>query len=346
MEAKVKASVARKKAELLAGGAVRIPSDFRLPFLPSRSTAGPGAGSTSVVFSFGGTRAKKPVSREDGEFDLRPTELGLALFRKGRLFIEQVELVPTLYHAPHQAFINIDSACTLGCKFCATPKLEGAITKNLTDAKIIEMIHDASHKPGFESVSFTSGVSGTPAMTVKRMAGLVSATRMLLPKIPIGVEPYATRPDEVESLKEAGADEIKLNIESFDRDIFEKVCPRRDLDTIMHMIIHASEVFGRNKVSSNIIFGLGESDDNVLEGVTVLANAGAVANLRSLRRSEYNLPELETALGPLTPVSADRMLLLAEKEKTILLSHGLSTLSFKTMCHACLSCDVVPFWDV
>jgi biotin synthase-related radical SAM superfamily protein len=40
------------------------------------------------------------------------------------------------------------------------------------------------------------------------------------------------------------------------------------------------------------------------------------------------------------------MLRLATEERAILEKHGLSTLEFKTMCHACLSCDIVPFWDV
>ncbi|OGS44257.1 MAG: hypothetical protein A3K76_07140 [Euryarchaeota archaeon RBG_13_57_23] len=346
METKVSPSTARAKAELLAGGAVKVPKDSRLPFLPSRSTAGPGAGSTAVVFSFGNTRAKKSISRDEGEFELLRDGDEMSILRNGEVFIAGVSLVPTLYHAPHQAFINIDSTCIMDCKFCATPRLNEGITKNLTDEKIIDMVKDASRKEGFQSVSFTSGVPSSPAMAVRRMAGLVSATRKLFPRTAIGVEPYVTRPDEVEMLKEAGADEIKLNIESFDRDIFEKVCPNRDFDTIMHMIIHASEVFGKNRVSSNIIYGLGETDENVLEGVRVLANTGAVATLRALRTNQYNAPELERALGALIPVTAERMLRLAEEEKKILQSYGLTTLGFKTMCHSCLSCDIVPFWDV
>lgn len=346
MEAKVSPEIARKKAEFLAGGSVRMASEFRLPFLPSRSTAGPGAGSTAVVLEFGGTRAKKQISREEGDFELVQEGAGLAVTRGGKAFIEEVRLVPTLLHAPRQAFVNIDHACVMDCKFCASPRLEGALTKNLTDEKILKMIEEASRREGFQSVAFTSAVTESPAMTVKRMAGLVRSVRKMLPDVPIGVEPYATRPNEIDMLKEAGADEIKLNIESFDRDIFEKVCPKRDYDHILHAINHSGEVFGRNRVCSNIIFGLGETDESVLEGVRVLANMGAVATLRALRRNEFNLPELEKALGPLLPVNPDRMLSLARAEKSILLEHGLTPLDFKTMCHTCLACDIVPFWDV
>ncbi len=266
--------------------------------------------------------------------------------RDGRPFIEEVVLVPTLLHAPRQAFVNLDHACVLGCRFCASPRLKHDATKNLTDEKVMAMIDEASTRPGFESISFTSAVPRSPEDAVDRMAGLARRARNRFPNVPIGVEPYATRPDLVDLLKESGADEIKLNIETFDRDVFEKVCPKRDYDTILHMINHAGEVFGRNRVSSNIIFGLGETDESVLEGVKVLANMGAVATLRALRRTEYNTEELEAVLGHLEPVSADRMLRLAREQRRILERYGLTTLRFRTMCHTCLSCDIVPFWDV
>jgi len=346
MEAKVSFETARKKAELLAGGSVKIPADYRLPFLPSRSTAGPGAGSTSIVLAFGNTRVKKPISREEGDFELVVGNGRLSLAKDGTTLVDNIELVPTLMHAPHQAFINIDHACIYGCRFCSSPKLTHDVTKNLTDDKIMKMVLDASKEDGFESIALTSGVAQSPAMTIKRMAGLVERIRRRLPTAPIGVEPYATRPDEIDLLKDAGADEIKLNIESFDRDIFEKVCPERDYDTILHCINHAGQVFGKNRVCSNIIFGLGETDDNVIEGTKVLANMGSVATLRALRRSEHNVASLEDVLGPLKAVSAERMLSLAVEQKKIFTEYGLSPLKFKTMCHKCLGCDLVPFWDV
>lgn len=346
MEAKVSPQTARKKAELLAGGPIRIPEEFRFPFLPSRSTAGPGAGSVGVVFSFGNTRVKKAVSRDSGDFELQQVGEELAIKKGGRIFIKKVELVPTLLHAPYQAFVNIDHACMFDCKFCASPRLHRDATKDLTDDKILAMVMEASKKDGFQSVAFTSAVSISPGMTVRRMADLVKRVREIMPKTPIGVEPYVTRPDEVDLLRNAGADEIKLNIESFDPDIFEKVCPDRDYGAILHSINHAGEVFGKNSVCSNIIFGLGESDESVLEGTKVLANMGAVATLRALRRNEYNIEELERALGPLEPVTPDRMLRLAREQKKILKAYGLTPLRFKTMCHTCLSCDIVPFWDV
>ncbi len=346
MEAKVTAESARKKAELLAGGPVLLPLGFKPPFPPSRSTAGPGTGYPELVFSFGGTRVRKAISRESGDFLLRDDAGTLSILKGGEPFIEGAELQPTLLHAPFQAFINVDSRCAYRCVFCGSHRLEPHATKDLTDDRIVEMAVNASRERGFTGVALTSGVAQSPAETTRRLAGLIERIREALPEAPVGVEPYVTRSDQIDSLREAGAEEIKINIESFDRDVFEKICPDRDYEMILRRVDHACEVFGRNKVCSNIIFGLGETDETILNGVRALAGMGAVATLRAIRVSALNRDDLDRTLGELRPVTASRMLDLAREQKTILQDHGLSPLGFKTMCHACLACDIVPFWDV
>jgi biotin synthase-related radical SAM superfamily protein len=346
MEAKVSPEVARAKAVLLAGGTIQIPSDFRLPFPTSRSTAGPGAGSAEIVLSFGGTRAKKAISRAEGEFQLIQDSGTIRINREDELIADGVELLPTLLHAPFQAFINVDSRCALSCAFCNTHRLERDATKNLTDDKILAMAIDAASTSGFQGVALTSGVPGPEDETIERLVGLIGRIRAALPSAAIGVEPYVTHPRQVDDIKAAGATEIKINMESADPDIFDKVCPNRDYGATLHAINHACGVFGKNRVCSNIIFGLGETDESVLHGTKVLANMGAVATLRALRVNERNVSALSEALGSLTPVTADRMLALAHGQKDILKEYGLTPLEFKTMCHCCLSCDIVPFWDI
>jgi biotin synthase-related radical SAM superfamily protein len=346
MEAKVSPDIARAKAELLAGGAIRIPEDFRTPFSPSRSTAGPGAGLAEIVFSFGGTRAKKAISRAEGEFELIHAGGVFKITRRDEVIVDGVELLPTLFHAPFQAFINVDSRCALSCAFCNSHRLEHDLTKDLTDDKILAMVTEAASTDGFKGVALTSGVPESANETIDRMIGLIDRIRAALPEAAIGVEPYVTHPRQVDDIKAAGATEIKINIESFDPEIFDRVCPGRDYGATLHAINHAGEVFGKNRVCSNIIFGLGETDDCVLYGTKVLANMGVVATLRALRVNNRNASALEDALGALTPVTGDRMLNLARRQKEIFEKYGLTPLKFKTMCHACLSCDIVPFWDV
>jgi biotin synthase-related radical SAM superfamily protein len=338
--------LARKKAILLAGGMVRVPEDLRLPVLPSRSTAGPGAGNVAIVLQFDGHRVKKAISREGGEFELVAKDEGFSLLRNGSPFLERVNIQPTLAHSPEQAFYNVGTECIYDCKFCTSRRLEKRKTKDLSPERIVELIVEQSKRPDFKAVALTSAVVGSPKETAERMLFIVREVRRALPDVPIGVEPYLDDIEDIDRLKKAGADEIKLNVESWDPEVFRKVCGELDLDWILKALAHAVRVFGRGKVCSNIIYGLGETDENVLEGVEELAEMGVVATLRPLRVSGLNREALEHALGTVTEVTPERMLMLAEEQKSILERHGLDTRSFHTMCNACTCCDIVPFRDL
>ena len=110
------------KATLATGGAVLIPKDYRVPVRISRSTAGPGAGARSVVFSFGGMRVKKPISTESGEFAFDPENRTLS--KDGKVLAKDVTIIPVGFHCPEQAFFNLDQRCMFDCLFCSSPLLE------------------------------------------------------------------------------------------------------------------------------------------------------------------------------------------------------------------------------
>jgi len=338
---------ARKKAVLLAGGPVKVAPGIKLPHKLSRSTAGPGAGSVGMVISFQGHRVKKAISRETGDFELVEKGGDYALLKNGKSFLDKVELEPTLFHSPEQAFFNIETHCIYDCKFCTSRRLERKITKNLTPDRIIGMIVEASKRPDFKAVALTSAVVENPKKTVEKMVYIVKRVREEIGvDVPIGVEPYVDDLKDIDRLKKAGADEIKLNIETYDSEIFKKVCGEQDIDWVIRALQHSVNVFGKGKVCSNIIIGLGESDENVLAGVEALANIGVVATLRPLRINDMNRNALEGALGDMRPIDEERILRLAIAHKGILKKYFLTTLTFKTMCNACTCCDIVPFRDI
>ncbi|WP_400203751.1 radical SAM protein [Candidatus Methanomassiliicoccus intestinalis] len=336
-----------KKAELLSGGPIHVSKHLTLPFPLSKSTAGPGAGSASLVIEFEGIRVKKAVTWDDEVFSLNESGGNYFITKNGKPFLDKVCIGHTLAHAPEQAFFNLATECIYNCKFCTSPSLkERGATKSLTDEKIISMIMHYSEHDDLKAVALTSAVISTPQDTIDRMSKIVKDIREKLPLMPIGVEPYVEKRQQIEQLKAAGADEIKLNIETYDKSIFEKVCGEQDIDQIIENIISAVEIFGRGKVTSNIIYGMGETDENVLAGCEYLASLGCVATLRPLRLNDLNRPQMEAALGHLEPVNPERMVKLAQKYKQILIKYDLTTFSFKTMCHECTCCDIVPFRDI
>lgn len=335
-----------KKAILICGGNVKVQNDFRPPFRLSRSTAGPGAGSASIVLAFDGLRVKKSISREEGEFELVGRPEGYSLLHNGKPFIGELELKPVLYHSPEQAFFNLGQACIFDCIFCTSSKLSKDVVKDLDLDQVVDLILEAHRKGELKAVALTSAVVGSIRETINRMAYVVEKVRKALPDIPIGVEPYVESFGDVDRLHEAGATEIKINIESFDPRIIEIACPKLELERQMEFLRYAVHVFGRGKVTSNIIIGLGETDRNVLEGVATLASMGIVPSIRALKINSTNRPALEEALGRLQPVTPGRLLTLNQEAKLILMTHDLSTNSYHTMCHECGCCDLVPFKDL
>jgi biotin synthase-like enzyme len=338
----------RKKAELIHSGEIFVPDSVELPFPLSSSTAGPGAGKRALALSFGETRIKLGVTKDKSvEFSLLKNGDKYQILKEGDIFIKDVEIIPTLLHAPNQAFINLMDGCIYSCEFCATPRLEGEEKKIKSSDQAIKMILEASKNKDFQSVAITSGIIDSPEETLDQIIEVVKNVKENLGDVEIGVEPYVLIHKDIDRLYEAGATEIKINIETFNREIFERICPDLFYDHIIEMLKYSVAVFGRGKVTTNIIIGLGESDENVLAGLEFFAEQGIVPVIRVLRINDKNYFRIVNALGhDIKKVSPERMIRLAEGQKEALEKHGLSTGTFDTMCHACGCCDIVPFKDV
>ncbi|MDR0523547.1 MAG: radical SAM protein [Candidatus Methanoplasma sp.] len=336
----------RKKSELSLGGGIKLPRGFAMPFRLSRSTAGPGAGSASAVFAFGRYRVKKGVSYDSGEFELHEGGGRLYLTRGGEPFLDEVTIQPVVFHCPEQAFFNLDQRCMFSCAFCASPRLDKGTVKDLSPEAIVSMVRGAMDGGEVRSVSLTSGVVDGIDQTVERMAAAAAAVRREFPGMPIGVEPYVSRREHLEALREAGASEAKLNAEAARRDIFEKVCPDLDYGGVFEMLEAAVEIFGRGNVTSNVIYGLGESDEDLAEVAERLCAMGVIPTLRALRRNAYNGESLDAAIGSVPPVDTERALRAAGMLKSALERHGLNPRGCRTMCLECGCCDLVPFRDL
>lgn len=333
----------KKKAELLHTGKIQITKGLINSLKLSESTAGPDAGSKSLILSFNNSKVRLTVGKNSKFFLIRNGE-EFKILKNNKLFIDNVKIVPILLHASNQAFVNIENRCIYNCKFCISPHLK---RKKRTKKEIIEKIIEASKNINFKAIAITAGVAISEKKTTIEIIEIIQEVKKFLGNVVIGVEPCTTSKNDIEKLKEAGASEIKLNIQSFDIEIFKKICRERDFDNIISALQYSTKVFGKNKVCSNIIIGLGESNENVLEGVEYLAKIGAVTTLRAIRINKINAKPLSKALEiEVKPVFPERLIFLAEKQKEILKKYNLSATTFKTMCHNCSACDIVPGIDL
>ena len=214
------------------------------------------------------------------------------------------------------------------------PKLQGHVK---TKAEVLSIADEVLKTGKLEAISLTSGVETSIGREVERVLELLPALKKY--NVPIGVSVYPTE-DCSRRFYEAGVSEVKYNVETMDSKIFKKVCGGLSLNYILDRLRDAVNIFGKNRVFSNFIIGLGESDSSVQEGIETLAKMGVIPILRPVNPHPLRVRDCFTDRP-----SPERILKLAKIEAEILKKHGLDPRLAKTMCLKCTGCDLVPFVD-
>jgi biotin synthase-related radical SAM superfamily protein len=319
------------KARLLSVGTAELPEPGSSDQV---STSGPGAGGQSIFFQSGNGLVRLGVV-SDSRLKLKRLDDNYVSIFEGDKEIARGNLVKPLSHCPEQAYITISERCIYDCRFCAVPKMMGPPKSK---EKIQRIVEDAAATGQLKAISLTSGVEISPEAEVMRAADLVRSLRRF--DLPLGVSVCAT-PNSNRILKEAGASEVKYNVETVDPDLFFRVCPGLNLQEIKAALAEAVQIFGKNHVFTNVIIGLGESDKVLKNGIDELAEMGVLPVLRAVYPHPLRLGEIE-----MNRPSANRLLRLARYTRHALDKHGLRGDEALTMCYRCTGCDLVPHRDL
>ncbi|MHB8101175.1 MAG: radical SAM protein [Methanosarcina sp.] len=321
------------KAFLISIGSVSIDSSL-IPRVRG-STAGPGAGTSSVFFRSGEKRVRLSINK-DSPLSIQKAEGdgNVALFHEGKE-LARGKLEPAPAHCPEQAFITLCEKCIFDCKYCPVPKLQGHVK---SEEEVLSIVDEVLRTGNLKAISLTSGVETSVEGEVERVLKLLPALKKY--NVPIGVSVYPTEGCS-RKFYEEGVFEVKYNVETMDSEIFKKVCGDLSLDYILDKLKEAVDVFGKNRVFSNFIIGLGESDSSVVEGVETLAKIGVIPILRPVNPHPLRIGDCFTERP-----SPERLLRLAKIEAEILKKHGLNPGLAMTMCLKCTGCDLVPFVDL
>jgi len=325
---------AKLKAELVAIGTVDVDESVLSGI--SVSTAGPGTGLKSIFFRFNGHRVRLELSK-DSPLKMVKANGDVIILKDGKELVRG-ELEQILAHCPDQAYITLSERCVYDCKFCSVPILQGEI-KTLDE--VLGMVERAAKTGKLRAIALTTGIAHTPEEEIDRVIEVVKALKRF--NLPIGVSVHPTK-DSSQQLKDAGVVEVKYNVETMDRTIFERVCRGRkgsSLDFILDSLRDAVRVFGKNRVSTNFIIGLGETDECVHAGVEYLAKMGIIPILRPITIPQLRKDELEA-----TRPSGERLLKLGMMTREILEKYGFNVKESQTMCLPCTGCDLTPVRDV
>ncbi len=297
-------------------------------------SAGPGAGLESFFIKSGGHRVRLSINK-NSPLKVARCCSDVVVIKDGKTIVTG-QLEPALSHCPDQAYLTISGRCIYDCKFCPVPKLDGDVK---VPDEILDLVEEAKRTGRLKAISLTSGVEKSPEDEVGKAVSIVLALRSLY-DLPIGVSVYPTDTSS-EELKEAGATEIKYNVETMDPEIFSRTCPGLSLEYVLKSLEKAVKIFGKNRVSSNFILGLGESDECVLAGLNKLAEMGVIPILRPISPHPLRKEEVKVERP-----SAERLLGLARATKKALEDNGLRADLAETMCLPCTGCDIASHRDV
>lgn len=318
------------KAKLIEEGGVRTSGESP-KIRGGYSKAGPGAGLPPPLFFSPDDKKERRVRLPVKE------ESRYVLYIKGEKAVIEVEgtiiegtLEPAPLHCPRQAFIAVTESCIYDCCFCGIVKKTG-IRKSLAAIKsLIE-----TNLKNIDAISLTSGVLTDPVEEEEYVTSIVDMVKEY--NLPIGVS-ILPNDGTSERLSLHGVDEVKFNLETATDLLFEDVCPGLERDVIFRELEQSVDLFGKNRVYSNVIIGLGETDEEMKSITEKLAFSGIIPVLRPL-----------TPAGKITCYerpSAERLIRLARMQKAILEKAGLDGNEARTMCAACTACDLAPWRDI
>jgi biotin synthase-related radical SAM superfamily protein len=112
------------------------------------------------------------------------------------------------------------------------------------------------------------------------------------------------------------------------------MCPGLDYTLLWHVLDRSVALFGRNRVFSNVIIGLGETDTELETCIRKLTAHGVIPVLRPLN------PVADLAGTPRP--SAERLKTAYAVHESALAAAGLDARLALTMCTNCAGCDLVP----
>jgi biotin synthase-related radical SAM superfamily protein len=333
IESEMSASI---KADLISIGSAQIDKSLLPDQLKSTTKTGPVGGSSSIFLRAGKRRVRLTIN------DLSPLRVvpegEHVVVIKGDDVITRGMLERPLCHCPEQAYITLSEKCVYNCQFCPLPKLHDGIKSS---AKVQQMVAEAYATGELKAISLTSGVAVSPKKEVERTASIV---KQLARKydLPIGVSIYPTK-DSSEELYSAGACEVKYNVETMDPELYRRFCPHLSLHEVLDALENAVNIFGRNRVSSNLIIGLGENDETIRKGIIYLTGRCIIPILRPRPISSYSS---RNNPGNVDRPDAARLLKLGGMLRDMLNKQSLCVDKSRTMCLRCTACDLTPHIDI
>jgi radical SAM protein (TIGR04043 family) len=323
---------------------------------------GPGAGpSDDGHLVVDGVNAALPIDPSspyvvrDGRILHGETDLGVAVtpVRRPRFYdlatadgvpYEQIAL---LHGADVLASTVVQTCIRYGeaerCRFCAIEEsLRASSTVAAkTPAQLAEVAAAAVALDGVRQMVLTTGTTAGPDRGAKHLARCVAAVTAAVPGLPVQVqiEPPGDL-TSIDELRAAGATAIGIHAESLDDAARRRWMPGKGSVPMAEYDAawaRAVEVFGRNRVSTYVLVGLGEDPDELVAGCASLIARGVYPFVVPLRVLPGTLAARDGAAAPGPALVAD----VTARVAALLRAAGMSGAEQGAGCAACGACSAL-----
>lgn len=228
------------------------------------------------------------------------------------------------------------------CRFCTIEEslYAGDTVAVKTPAQIAEVAKAAVTLDGVQQLVMTTGTTNGKDRGATHLANCVRAVTEAVPGLPIQVqiEPPGDL-DVISELKAAGATAIGIHVESMNDDVRRAWMPGKStvaLDEYRAAWTEAVRVFGRNKVSSYLLIGLGDTADQIVDAASELIDLGVYPFVVPFR------PLADSLAAGTAPPSPALVAEVSGRVASLLRGAAMSGADQQAGCAACGACSLLP----
>ncbi len=229
------------------------------------------------------------------------------------------------------------------CRFCAIEESlrSGSTIAAKTPAQLAEVAEAAVRLDGVRQMVMTTGTTAGPDRGARYLARCVRAVAEAVPGLPIQVqcEPPADL-SVLTTLREAGATAIGIHVESLDEEVRRRWMPGKatvPMEQYEAAWDEAVRVFGRNRVSTYLLIGLGEDPDEMIAGAARLIDRGVYPFVVPFRPMPGTLARRD-GIGAPDPALVRYV---TERVAALLRAAGMFGADQRAGCAACGACSLL-----
>jgi radical SAM protein (TIGR04043 family) len=190
------------------------------------------------------------------------------------------------------------------CRFCSIEESlrSGATIAAKTPAQLAEVAAAAVRLDGIKQMVMTTGTTTGPDRGARNLVRCVRAVLAAVPGLPIQVqiEPPGDL-SVLQDLYDAGATSIGIHVESLDDAVRRRWMPGKStvpMAEYERAWDEAVRVFGRNRVSTYLLVGMGEDPDELVAGAARLIDRGVYPFVVPLRPMLGTLARADGVIPP------------------------------------------------